>query len=332
MARAASPSASPTPPSQLRHSGFTHTLFFDHPPSANNDDRVLRDLRYAIKQGEKRDNAGETEDEKYGLYYYNALNESSERRVCNSIRRLIPGKFKPMRDYSKLIEKCHKKIVDNYLIDELAELRDYICILGVGEGAYPAIAIAQILSKVGIIQKWALELEDNFPLVFKLATSRRYNDKARDNFRFIRTQFARVDLFCLDKDIPGSDKAGENIGYYTAAEINSQTYTSRFSEPLQRDTNQGSCRKSLQRGLLRWKLSWRRISRSETRTELAVFRGSHSDIGGESKSQLRLIPLRYAIGKANTMAPKLRFRFAREPRTTWAVMTLTRKLKAQPEL
>ncbi|KAL5492660.1 hypothetical protein ACEPAI_4107 [Sanghuangporus weigelae] len=212
MARAASPSANPTPPSEFRHSGFTHTLFFDHPPSANNDDRVLKDLRYAIKQGEKRDNASKTEDEKYGLYYYNVLDESSERRASNSIRRLIPGKFEPMRDYSKLIEKCHKKIVDNYMIDEEEEIRDYICILGVGEGAYPAIAIAQILSKVGIIQKWALELEDSSSLVIKLGTSGRYNDKARENFRFIRTRFARVDLFCLDKDIPGSDKVGENIG------------------------------------------------------------------------------------------------------------------------
>ncbi|KAL5492661.1 hypothetical protein ACEPAI_4108 [Sanghuangporus weigelae] len=45
----------------------------------------------------------------------------------------------------------------------------------------------------------------------------------------------------------------------------------------------------------------------ETRAELAVFRGSHSDVGGASESRLRFIPLRYAIVKAHTMEPKLRF-------------------------
>ncbi|KAL5536676.1 hypothetical protein ACEPAF_499 [Sanghuangporus sanghuang] len=46
----------------------------------------------------------------------------------------------------------------------------------------------------------------------------------------------------------------------------------------------------------------------QVNAHLAVFCGSHSDIGGTSSSSLRWIPLRYAIIKAQSITPRLRFK------------------------
>ncbi|KAL5536677.1 hypothetical protein ACEPAF_500 [Sanghuangporus sanghuang] len=202
----AAPSSASPPRLHFKHSGFTHTLFFDCSPSTNNDDRVLQDLKNAIKQGEKRDNAGETEDEKYGLYYYNVFDKPVERRPSNSIRRLIPGSREPKRDYSEQVREGYEKIVKNY---EREGERDYICVFGVGEGVEPALLVARILSKVGVIQAWAFK--ENFSLVLKLTTSNKYNDEQRENFRSVRTQFAAVDLFCLDGEMPEKGQLGDNV-------------------------------------------------------------------------------------------------------------------------
>ncbi|KAL5513411.1 hypothetical protein ACEPAH_3810 [Sanghuangporus vaninii] len=216
----------PPEPPKFKYSGFTHILFFSGPSPTGNDTFDLQALKNSIKEEKKRkreirekkrerkkeetnEEKDKRNDEEYGLYYISVTSEL--RRGSRSVQRIakgIIGNQESKRDYSEQIKDGYRQIAYNY---EEEGTRDYICVFGTGEGIEPAIAVAQILSKVGVIQAWAFE--ENFSLVRKLTTSKKYTDEQRENFRRVRTQFARVDLFCLLGKLTKQtiDQLGKNI-------------------------------------------------------------------------------------------------------------------------